>query len=70
VETARRLIREFSPSSKTYLWRPENDSPVASASFEPDGAPPVRKTSISSFWQGSHSNRPRFAGPPPFVCRA
>ncbi len=39
VETARQLIREFSPSSKTYIWHPENDSPGALANLESNGAP-------------------------------
>jgi hypothetical protein len=37
------LIREFSPSSKTYLWRPEDDPPSASAGLESNGAPAPAK---------------------------
>lgn len=39
AETARQLIRGFSPSSKIHTWRPEADSQGSPASLEPDGVP-------------------------------
>lgn len=39
ADTARQLIRQFSPSSRIHTWRPEADSQGSPASLAPNGVP-------------------------------
>lgn len=70
ADTARQLIRQFSPSSRIHTWRPEADSQGSRPASHPTEFPAPQKTSIFSSWPVHLWIRPRCARPPPIVWRA